>query len=57
MLDEGIPQKEIPEILKVDKGYVSRIKNRAIKDELLTQKGKLTQTGFEFVNGLVDDEI
>jgi len=57
MLDEGIQQKDISEILRVDKGYVSRIKNQAIKDEQLTLKGKLTQAGLEVVNGLVADEI
>ena len=50
LLDDGLDQKSIREMLGVTKGYVSRIKNEAIKDGLLSKKGKLTQTGFLYVN-------
>jgi putative DNA primase/helicase len=58
MIDEGISQSEIGRILGVDRSYVSRTKTKAIKDNLLTPKGKLTQSGFSMVNsGENEDEI
>ncbi len=50
-LDEGVSQKDISDTLGIDKGYVSRIKKQAIKDCQLSKDGKLTQTGFIYVNG------
>ncbi len=50
LLDEGISQKDIAEALGVDKGYVSRLVKQAKKDVLISDKGKLTQTGFMYVN-------
>jgi len=49
MLDEGIPGKEVAELVGVSKGRVSQIKAEAIKDGLLSSKGKLTQSGFKYV--------
>ena len=51
LLDEGMTQKDVKDSLGIDKGYVCRIRKQAIKDGLLTQKNKLTPTGFEVVNG------
>ncbi|WP_449244412.1 AAA family ATPase [Desulfobacca acetoxidans] len=46
LLDSGVAQKDIPEIVGVGKGYVSTIKNQAIKAGELTENGKFTQAGF-----------
>jgi 5S rRNA maturation endonuclease (ribonuclease M5) len=54
LLDEGLSQKDVAEHLAVDKGYVSRVRKAAIKDCLLTEKNKLTPTGFLEVR---NDEI
>ncbi len=51
MLDDGVQQKDIAQIVAVDKGYVSRIKTQAIRDNLIGKNGKLTQTGFHLVYG------
>jgi len=51
LLDEGLPQNEVAGVLKIHKATVSKIRNRAIKDNLLTQNNKLTQSGFMAVNG------
>jgi hypothetical protein len=45
LLDTGISQTEIKNILGVDKAYISRIRTQAIKNGLLTPKNKLTQDG------------
>jgi 5S rRNA maturation endonuclease (ribonuclease M5) len=50
MLDEGFDQKTISEALGISKGYLSKIKKRAIKDNLITANGKLTQSGFLYVS-------
>ncbi|MGB2855121.1 MAG: AAA family ATPase, partial [Dehalococcoidia bacterium] len=50
LLDEGLSQKNISEYLGIDKGYVSRTVKQAKKDVLISDKGKLTQTGFLYVN-------
>jgi len=39
-------QTEIKNTLSINKAYVSRIRKQAIKDDLLTQKNKLTPSGF-----------
>lgn len=51
MIDEGYDQKGIAESLGISKGYVSQIKKKAINDGLLSQKGKLTPSGFIYVAG------
>jgi putative DNA primase/helicase len=51
MLDEGILSKEIAELVGISKGRVSQIKAEAIKEGLLTDKGKLTQNGVLYVQG------
>ena len=51
LLDEEIDQKTISETLGISKGRVSQIKTQAIKDGLLSKKGKLTPSGFDFING------
>ena len=50
LLDEGLTQAEIHSSLNVDKGYVSRVRKQAIRDGLLTEKNKLTQSGFQATN-------
>jgi transcriptional regulator len=51
MLDEGYNQKEISENLEVDKGYVSKVRKKAIENNQLTNKNKLTQTGYKELFG------
>lgn len=46
MSDEGLTVTEIAKTLDVDKGYVSRIRQSAINDGILSKNGKLTQAGF-----------
>ena len=50
MLDEEIKPIEIAQVLGVTKGRVSQIRNQAIKDGILSTKGKLTQSGFLAIN-------
>lgn len=50
LLDDGMDQKTISETLDITKGYVSQIKNKAVKDGLLSKKGKLTPSGFDYIN-------
>ena len=58
MIDEGIAQADISKILAIDKGYVSRVKAKAIKDGYLSKDGKLTQSGFTLVNSEeIEDEF
>jgi len=45
LLDEGTDAKSICELLDITKGYVSRIKNKAIKDGALDANLKLTDLG------------
>jgi hypothetical protein len=49
MLDEGIPRKDIAQILGITGPRVSLIKSEAAKDSLITEAGKLTQTGYEYL--------
>ncbi|MBL7180278.1 MAG: AAA family ATPase [Desulfobacterales bacterium] len=51
LIDEGIDQKTICETLDLSKGYVSKIKKQAINDGLITSKGKLSPSGFDYVSG------
>ncbi len=50
MLGRGISQTEIAKTLGIDKGYVSRVKSKAIRDGHLSQSGKLTKSGLKVVN-------
>ena len=50
MLDDGIKAADIAAELGIDRSRVSQIKRQAIKDGLITEKGKLTQTGFAYVH-------
>lgn len=51
LLDEGFSQTDIHNTLNIDKGYVSRVRKQAIRDVLLTEKNKLTQSGLQATNG------
>ncbi len=51
MLDEGADYESICSSLGITKGYISRIKKQAIKDNVLTPGGKLTQSGFLSFSG------
>jgi hypothetical protein len=46
MLDEGITYDAICSALDISKGYISKVKKQAVKDNHLTPGGKLTQSGF-----------
>ena len=50
MLDEGCEYDAICSTVGITKGYVTKIKKQAIKDNLLTNNGKLSQSGFLFVS-------
>ncbi len=49
MLDEGISRKDIAQILGITGPRVSQIKAEGVKNGLLTEAGKLTQTGYEYL--------
>jgi predicted ATP-dependent serine protease len=51
LLDDGVQQKDIAQMIGVDKGYVSRVKTQAIRDNHIGKNGKLTQSGFQLVYG------
>lgn len=55
MLDEGHQYDAIKDALGCSKAYISQVKNKAIKDGHLTKEGKLTQSGFLFCRGTLDD--
>jgi hypothetical protein len=57
MIAEGYSQKNIVELTQLSKGYVSKIKKKAIDEGYLTQKGKLTAPGKTHICGLSDGEI
>jgi hypothetical protein len=50
MLDEGVEYDSICSSLGISKGYITKIKKQAIKDNLITKDGKLSQSGFLFVS-------
>ena len=50
MIDEGADQKAIAKTVGLSEGYISKIKNKAVKDDLLTPKGKLTMDGASWVS-------
>lgn len=45
-LDEGNNQAAVSTLIGVTRGYVSKIRNEAIKNGWMTEDNKLTQTGF-----------
>ena len=49
MLDRGLSQKDAGAALGITQSWVSRIKAQAIRDGLMTSKGKLTQFGFSSI--------
>jgi len=51
MLDEGADYNMITDTLGISKGYITKIKKQAVEEELLTAKGKLTPSGFDYVSG------
>jgi putative DNA primase/helicase len=55
-INEGHKQTETADILGLSKGYVSKIVASATKDNLLTNQGKLTQSGFKFVQSDENEE-
>jgi hypothetical protein len=57
MLDEGIPQVDIAKLLGISKGYVSRIRAKALADNHLGKNGKLTQSGFALVYSMAGGEV
>jgi|GEM_PF-621220 len=50
-LDEGMNQTDVADLLKVSKGYVSKVRTAAINAHWLTEKNKLTQLGFSALEG------
>jgi putative DNA primase/helicase len=47
LLGNGVSQKDIAEIMRVDKAYVSRVRTGAVRDGILNQKGtEFTQSGY-----------
>ena len=50
MIDEGMKQEDIANVLGVTKGFVSQIKTKAIKDGHLDSHGKLTLEGKSLAN-------
>jgi hypothetical protein len=42
---------DIAKLVGVSRGRVSQIKAEAVRDAVLTEKGKLTQKGFLYVQG------
>ena len=51
LLDEGMTQKGVAELLEVDQGYVSRVRKLAIEDKWMTKNNRLTQSGYNMVFG------
>lgn len=49
LFDEGMSAKDIAELVGVSKGRVSQIKSESTKEGLLSEAGKLTQSGFQYV--------
>jgi hypothetical protein len=52
LFDQGMDAKAICETVDLSKGYVSKIRKKAIEDGLITSKGNLTPDGFLFVNNV-----
>ena len=52
LISENMDQKAICETLDLSKGYVSKLRAKAIKDGYLSSKGELTQSGFTLIMGI-----
>jgi len=50
LIDEGIKPSEIASLVGVSRPYVSKVQKEAKRDGYLTSKGKLSQSGFSFLN-------
>jgi uncharacterized protein YerC len=50
MLDDGMTYRDIAKDLNISVGVITKIKKRAIENGYLTEKGKLTQTGFTHIS-------
>jgi hypothetical protein len=57
LLGNGTPQKDIPTLLKCDKGWVSRVKAKAVNDGYLTKSGEFTPEGRIHYEGVDIDEL
>jgi putative DNA primase/helicase len=55
MIDAGESQKDIISALEVSKQYISKVRIKAKSEGLITEKGKLTQIGFQEVYPKVAD--
>jgi hypothetical protein len=51
MLDQGFKQKDIAEELGMSSANVTKIKNRAVTDGILSKDGRLTQSGYQKIHG------
>jgi hypothetical protein len=51
MLDQGFKQKDIADELGMSTSNVTKIKNRALSDGILTKDGRLTQSGYQKIRG------
>lgn len=51
MLDQGFKQKDIADELGVSGAYISKVKNRALSDGILSKNGRLTQSGYQKIRG------
>jgi hypothetical protein len=49
-IDAGIPYRTISNELGIAMGTINKIKNKAMEQGLCTKDGKLTPSGFDFVN-------
>jgi hypothetical protein len=50
LIDEGVKGSDIASLVGVSRPYVSKIQKEARKDGLLSSKGKLSPSGFDYVN-------
>jgi hypothetical protein len=50
MLNDGTEYDAICSSLGITKGYITKVKQQAIKDNLITPNGKLSESGFLFVS-------
>ena len=51
LLGEGIPQKEISEVIGISKGQVSKIRARLIEEDYITESGEITIKGTNLLRG------
>lgn len=57
LLGNGIPQREIPGLLGVQRAWVSKVKKTAIKDGYLTEYGEFTDEGNDKYGGISIDGL